>query len=94
MEVGMAGSGEAGGSAGAIGDRVDAAMQMIATGIEVAGVGIIVLAAVIAAFLFCARAFGAGAGTRLTSIFAPISAGASCSGSSFWSQPTSSARWR
>lgn len=54
----MAAGHEAGGGpAGGINDTVDAAMHTIATGIEVAGVGIIVLSAGIAAFLFLREGF-------------------------------------
>jgi uncharacterized membrane protein len=40
-------------------DGIDAAMHLIASGIEVAGVGIIVLGALIAAMVFLRRGFGA-----------------------------------
>ena len=43
----------------AAGDGIDTAMHSIATAIEVAGVGIIVLGALIAAVLFLRRGFGA-----------------------------------
>ena len=56
----MFGASGAEGSAGGGRDMVDAAMHLIATGIEVVGVAIIVVAAAISGFLFLRRGFRGG----------------------------------